>query len=49
MVIIWMGFVFRNEYMYMYKDIKKICKEFEEVILLVIFILKFFFLDVYFI
>lgn len=33
MVNILTGFVFRNEYMYMYKDIKKICKRivFEEV------------------
>lgn len=50
-VIILMGFIFRNEYMY--KDIKKICKRivFEEVyvMLWVIFIVKFFFLDVYFI
>lgn len=50
-VIILMGFIFRNEYMY--KDIKKICKGYflEEVyvMLWVIFIIKFFFLDVYFI
>lgn len=33
MVNILTGSVFRNEYMYMYKDTKKICKEFEEVTL----------------
>lgn len=49
MVNILTGSMFRNEYMYMYKDTKKICKEFEEVTLLAIPTSKILSPDVYFI